>query len=96
MFLVDYLLVLQTKWISKKMRILVLEEGEQGLRLASDVSPVMAAPQISGLFALLSCLLLWWLLLRRLQHDFTRPPQLSQFDFGVFCSVQRHLTVFPG
>ena len=31
-----------------------------------------------------------------IQHDFAGASQLSQFDPGVFCSVQGHLTVFPG
>lgn len=31
-----------------------------------------------------------------IQHDFAGASQLSQFDPGVFCSVQGHLTVFSG
>lgn len=41
------------------------------------------------------CLLLLLLLLL-LKHDFTGPSQFSQFDLGIFRSVQCHLTVLSG
>lgn len=46
-----------------------------------------------SIFHSFSCLLLLLLLL---QHDFTGPSQFPQFDLGILCSVQCHLTVLSG